>query len=85
MPDWVPGPWRATAPRRSVDAMSERLLELSLAIDRRARDQSGQTAAEYLGVLLVVSVIIVGLVGTDIGHTITDKLSSLVRDIAGDR
>ena len=85
MADWVPGPWRAGARRRTVGAMSGRLLELSLAIDRRAREQRGQTAAEYLGVLLVVSVIIVGLIGTDIGHTITEKLSSLVRDIAGDR
>ena len=85
MPGWVPGPWRATAAGRSVGSMSGRLLELSVGIDRRVREQRGQTAAEYLGVLLVVSAIIVGLIGTDIGHTITEKLSSLVRDIAGDR
>jgi hypothetical protein len=49
-----------------------------------ARSQRGQTAAEYLGVLLIVSVIIATLATTDIGHEITGQLSRLVRDIAGD-
>ena len=43
----------------------------------------GQTAAEYLGVLLVVSVIIAALATTDVGHDITSRLSELVQDIAG--
>ena len=50
----------------------------------RARCARGQTAAEYLGVLLIVSVIIATLATTDIGHEITGQLSQLVRDIAGD-
>ena len=50
----------------------------------RARSERGQTAAEYLGVLLIVSVIIATLATTDIGHEITTQLSRLVRDIAGD-
>jgi hypothetical protein len=49
----------------------------------RARLAHGQTAAEYVGVLLVVSAIIVGVATTDVGHDITEKLSQLVRDIAG--
>jgi hypothetical protein len=59
--------------------MSERLALALL----RARLAHGQTAAEYVGVLLVVSAIIVGVAATDIGHDITEKLSELVRDIAG--
>ncbi len=47
------------------------------------RATRGQTAAEYVGVLLVVSVIIAAIVATDIGHDLTHKLSSLVRDISG--
>jgi hypothetical protein len=43
----------------------------------------GQTAAEYVGVLLVVSVIIAAVATTGVGHDITDKLSDLVRDISG--
>jgi hypothetical protein len=49
----------------------------------RAGCARGQTAAEYLGVLLVVSVIIAALATTDIGHELTSRLSELVRDIAG--
>ena len=45
----------------------------------------GQTAAEYLGVLLVVVAIIVAIFATDPGQAIGDKLSQLVSDIAGDR
>jgi hypothetical protein len=59
--------------------MSERLLCALV----RARAARGQSAAEYLGVLLVVSAIIAGVATTGLGHEITDKLSDLVRDIAG--
>ena len=49
----------------------------------RAGRSRGQTAAEYVGVLLVVSVIIAAVAATDLGHDITHKLSDLVRDISG--
>ena len=54
----------------------------SRALVLRARSARGQTAAEYLGVLLVVSVIIATVATTDLGHDITSRLSELVRDIA---
>jgi hypothetical protein len=47
--------------------------------------QRGQTAAEYMGVLLVVAAIIVAIVATDPGQEISHRLSQLVRDIAGER
>jgi pilus assembly protein Flp/PilA len=50
---------------------------------RRFRHEAGQTAAEYMGVLLVVSVIIAAVATTEVGHDITRALSDLVRDIAG--
>ena len=50
----------------------------------RARSVRGQATAEYLGVLLIVSVIIAALLTTDIGHDITGQLSQMVRDVAGD-
>jgi hypothetical protein len=49
------------------------------------RDASAQSAAEYLGVLLVVAAIITAIVWTDPGHAISGKLSELVQDIAGER
>jgi hypothetical protein len=56
--------------------MSERLMRAVVCV-------RGQTAAEYLGVLLVVSVIIAAVATTEVGHDITRTLSDLVRDIAG--
>jgi hypothetical protein len=58
---------------------------LSLAIRVRSQDSRGQTAAEYLGVLLVVAALVTALLWSDPGHEISGKLSDLVRDIAGDR
>ncbi len=52
---------------------------------QRLLSQRGQTSAEYLGVLLVVAAIIAAIFVTDPGQAIGDKLSDLVRDIAGGR
>ena len=45
----------------------------------RARENRGQTAAEYMGVLLVVSVIIAAVATTDIGETIKTEAVRLVK------
>ncbi|MFE9636517.1 hypothetical protein [Streptomyces sp. NPDC006463] len=42
----------------------------------------GQTAFEYLGIILVVIVIIGAIVGTGIGTAITNKISKAVEDIS---
>jgi Flp pilus assembly pilin Flp len=49
----------------------------------RARENRGQTAAEYMGVLLVVSVIIAAVSQTKVGDQIVDKIKGLVDKIAG--
>jgi Flp pilus assembly pilin Flp len=49
----------------------------------RAREDRGQTAAEYMGVLLVVSVIIAAVAQTKVGDQIVTKIGSLVDNIAG--
>ena len=49
---------------------------------RRFRQEAGQTAAEYMGVLLVVSVIIAAVSTTGIGGEIKGKMSDLVGFIA---
>ncbi|OKK20809.1 hypothetical protein AMK16_10340 [Streptomyces sp. CB00455] len=45
------------------------------------RPDSGQTAFEYLGIILVVLVIIGAIVGSGIGSEITTKIKKAVDDI----
>jgi len=49
----------------------------------RLRRQEGQTAAEYMGILLVVSVIIVALATSDIGTKVKDLVYAQIDKIAG--
>lgn len=50
----------------------------------RLRDERGQTATEYLGVIVVVAAIIAVLAGTtDIGDTIKDAIIDTIDSITG--
>ncbi|MFG2622860.1 hypothetical protein ACGFXC_35140 [Streptomyces sp. NPDC048507] len=48
---------------------------------RHANPDRGQTAFEYLGIILVVVVIIGAIVGSGIGTEITSKIKKAVQDI----
>ena len=52
-----------------------------LASSLHNRDQKGQVAAEYLGVLVVVGGIIAALMTTNVGSTIGDHLKDVVAKI----
>ena len=49
------------------------------------REQRGQTAAEYLGVLLLVAVIVAAIASSGIGSAIADGVGGAVCRIAEDR
>jgi Flp pilus assembly pilin Flp len=44
----------------------------------RMREERGQTAAEYMGILFVVAAIIVGVVGAHLGDTLKTRLGQIV-------
>lgn len=48
---------------------------------RHAQQDRGQTAFEYLGIILVVVVIIGAIVGTGIGQEITTKIKTAITNI----
>ncbi len=54
-----------------------------LSVRNRMSDQRGQTAAEYMGILLVVAVIIGALVASGIDDKIAEAAKGMVDKIAG--
>jgi len=55
----------------------------TVGLRNRVTDQSGQTAAEYMGILLVVAVIIGALIAADVDGKIADAANTMVDKIAG--
>ena len=49
----------------------------------RLREERGQTAAEYLGIIVVIAVIIGALYGAGIGDEIATAIKDQVKKIAG--
>ncbi|MBN0045300.1 hypothetical protein JS756_14515 [Streptomyces actuosus] len=50
---------------------------------RAAREDAGQTAVEYLGIIAVVVAIVLAITGTDIGTTIYDAITSKIAEVVG--
>lgn len=48
---------------------------------RAARNDKGQTAVEYLGIIAVVVAIVLAITGTDIGQTIYDAIVDKVDEV----
>jgi Flp pilus assembly pilin Flp len=57
------------------------LYNLPGALAQRAREQRGQTAAEYMGILLIVALIIGALVGLDVDGKIARAADTLIGNI----
>ncbi|MFJ1806450.1 MULTISPECIES: Flp family type IVb pilin [unclassified Streptomyces] len=52
------------------------------AVRRRADNDRGQTAVEYLGIIAVVVAIVVLIANTNLGQTIVDKLRAQITKVA---
>ena len=50
---------------------------------RAARNDRGQTAVEYLGIIAVVVAIALASTGTSIGQTIYDAITSKISEVTG--
>ncbi|MEV7857322.1 hypothetical protein AB0O86_00355 [Streptomyces hirsutus] len=50
---------------------------------RTARNDRGQTAVEYLGIIAVVVAIVLAITGTDIGQSIYDAIVEQIDNVTG--
>jgi pilus assembly protein Flp/PilA len=50
---------------------------------RSLRNDSGQTAVEYLGIIAVVVAIVLAITGTDIGQSIKDAITAKIAEVTG--
>ncbi|MFE6173541.1 Flp family type IVb pilin [Streptomyces sp. NPDC056464] len=50
---------------------------------RPVRDDEGQTAVEYLGIIAVVVAIVLAITGTDIGQTIFNAITDKITEVTG--
>ncbi len=50
-------------------------------VEARRQDDRGQTAAEYLGIVVVVAIIIVAIAGSGIGDTISGNIMTKIEEI----
>ncbi|GGP92859.1 membrane protein [Streptomyces griseomycini] len=50
---------------------------------RAARNDKGQTAVEYLGIIAVVVAIVLAITGTEIGDTIFTAITDKVNEVVG--
>ncbi|MFE0820529.1 Flp family type IVb pilin [Streptomyces sp. G6] len=50
---------------------------------RTARDDEGQTAVEYLGIIAVVVAIVLAITGTDIGQSIYNAITDKITEVTG--
>ncbi|AZM60291.1 MULTISPECIES: Flp family type IVb pilin [unclassified Streptomyces] len=50
---------------------------------RATRDDKGQTAVEYLGIIAVVVAIVLAITGTSIGQTIFTAITTKIAEVTG--
>lgn len=65
-----------------LKALTEARTRLADWTEGRARDR-GQTAVEYLGIIVVVVAIIIAITGTDIGQSIKTAITEKIAELTG--
>ncbi|MFC8790282.1 Flp family type IVb pilin [Streptomyces cinereoruber] len=68
------------------DAMLKALIKARIELTTRAMSRTGdrgQTAVEYLGIIVVVVAIVVAITGTDLGQSIKGAISQKIAELTG--
>ncbi|WP_200146590.1 MULTISPECIES: Flp family type IVb pilin [Streptomyces] len=66
------------------DALLKALTRAKVGLTTRLpRGDRGQTAVEYLGIIVVVVAIVVAITGTDIGQSIKDAIAQKITELTG--
>ncbi|GGU73171.1 membrane protein [Streptomyces litmocidini] len=66
------------------DAMLKALTRAKMRMTGRLlRGDRGQTAVEYLGIIVVVVAIVIAITGTDIGQSIKDAIAQKISELTG--
>lgn len=63
------------------DAMLKALTRARVRV--AARGDRGQTAVEYLGIIVVVVAIVVAITGTDLGQSIKNAIAQKITELTG--
>ncbi|WP_199921280.1 Flp family type IVb pilin [Streptomyces globisporus] len=66
------------------DAMLKALTKAKVGVTSRLlRGDRGQTAVEYLGIIVVVVAIVIAITGTDIGSSIKNAITQKIAELTG--
>ncbi|WP_435856438.1 Flp family type IVb pilin [Streptomyces tanashiensis] len=66
-----------------LKALTKARMQLATWTERRAGDR-GQTAVEYLGIIVVVVAIVVAITGTDLGQSIKGAIAEKIAELTGE-
>jgi Flp pilus assembly pilin Flp len=58
-------------------------IKVGESVRRRAQGDSGQTAAEYMGIIVIVALIIVAIKGSGLDATISGAITTAITSITG--
>ena len=61
----------------------QKVLEMWVRVQNRLAEERGQTAAEYMGILFIVAIIIGAIVAAGIHNDIAKAADDLIKEISG--
>lgn len=68
---------------QTITSVNVRARELGRSARRRLADETGQTAAEYMGILVLVGIVMFAIFQLGIHTTIADAIGDVIDSIAG--